>query len=132
MIISVSKKHKEVNEGMTNLLSHMKEDYHNWSMRGRTVHQNTEDFIRESKIRERMEEEYNSGLDYELHTKYIKVVSDKHGGCSVCAFVVATENDKKFRFGDILKPAGWKGPARNFARGNILENDFHGVHWTGC
>ena len=122
----------EVNEGMTNLLSHMKEDYHNWSMRGRTVHSNTADFIRESEIRERMEEEYNSGLDYELHTKYIKVVSDKHGGCSVCAFVVVTENDKKFRFGDILKPAGWKGPTRNFARGNILENDFRGVHWTGC
>ena len=130
--MSVSKKHKEVNEGMTNLLSHMKEDYHNWSMSGRTVHSNTEDFIRETEIRERMEEEYNTGLGYELHTKYIKVTSSKHGSCSVCAFVVATENDKKFRFGDILKPAGWRGPARNFARGNILENDFRGVHWTGC
>ena len=130
--MSVSKKHKEVNEGMTNLLSHMKEDYHNWSMRGRTVHSNTTDFIRETEIRERMEEEYNTGLGYELHTKYIKVTSSKHGSCSVCAFVVATENDKKFRFGDILKPAGWRGPTRNFARGNILENDFRGVHWTGC
>ena len=122
----------EVNEGMTNLLSHMKEDYHNWSMCCRTVHQNTEDFIRESKIREDMEADYGDGLGYELHTKYIKVTSSKHGSCSVCAFVVATENDKKFRFGDILKPAGWKGPARNFARGNILENDFRGVRWTGC
>ena len=101
-------------------------------MSGRTVHSNTEDFIRESKIREDMEADYGDGLGYELHTKYIKVVSDKHGGCSVCAFVVATENDKKFRFGDILKPAGWATPARNFARGNILENDFRGVHWTGC
>ena len=130
--MSVSKKHKEVNEGMTNLLSNMKEDYHNWSMRCRTVHQNTEDFIRESKIREDMEADYGDGLGYELHTKYIKVTSSKHGSCSVCAFVVATENDKKFRFGDILKPAGWRGPTRNFARGNILENDFRGVHWTGC
>ena len=130
--MSVSKKHKEVNEGMTNLLSHMKEDYHNWSMRGRTVHSNTTDFIRETEIRERMEEEYNTGLGYELHTKYIKVTSSKHGSCSVCAFVVATENDKKFRFGDILKPAGWRGPTRNFARGNILENDFRGLRWTGC
>ena len=101
-------------------------------MSGRTVHSNTEDFIRETEIRERMEEEYNTGLGYEVHTKYIKVVSDKHGSCSVCAFVVNTENDKKFRFGDILKPAGWRGPTRNFARGNILENDFRGVHWTGC
>ena len=130
--MSVSKKHKEVNDGLTNLMNHMKEDYHNWSMSGRTVHSNTADFIRESEIRERMEEEYGTGLGYELHTKYIKVVSDKHGSCSVCAFVVATENDKKFRFGDILKPASWRGPTKNFARGNILENDFRGVRWTGC
>ena len=130
--MSVSKKHKEVNDGLTNLLSHMKEDYHNWSMSGRTVHSNTEDFIRESKIREDMEERYGLGLGYEVNTKYIKVFSDSGGGKSVCAFVVATENDKKFRFGDILKPAGWRGPTRNFARGNILTNDFHAVHWTGC
>ena len=130
--MSVSKKHKEVNEGMTNLLSHMKEDYHNWSMRCRTVHQNTEDFIRESKIREDMEADYGDGLGYELHTKYIKVVSETRGSKCVTCFVVATETDKKFRFGDILKPAGWRGPTRNFARGNILENDFRGVRWTGC
>ena len=130
--MSVSKKHKEVNEGMTNLLSHMKEDYHRWSMACRTVHQNVDDFNRDIKIREEMEEEYGTGLGYELHTKYFKVTSSKHGSCSVCAFVVATENDKKFRFGDILKPAGWRGPTRNFARGNILENDFHGLRWTGC
>ena len=130
--MSVSKKHKEVNEGMTNLLSHMKEDYHNWSMRGRTVHQNTEDFIRESKIREDMEADYGDGLGYDVNKKYIKVFSESGGGESVCCFVVATESDKKFRFGDILKPAGWRGPTKNFARGNILENDFHGVHWTGC
>ena len=88
--MSVSKKHKEVNEGMTNLLSHMKEDYHNWSMRGRTVHQNTEDFIRESKIREDMEADYGDGLGYELHTKYIKVVSETRGSKCVNCFVVAT------------------------------------------
>jgi len=125
----------EVNEGMTNLLSHMKEDYHRWSMSGRVtppVITTSTDFIRETEIRERMEEEYNTGLGYEVHTKYIKVVSDKHGSCSVCAFVVNTENDKKFRFGDILKPAGWRGPTRNFARGNILDGDFRGLRWTGC
>ena len=123
----------EVNEGMTNLLSHMKEDYHNWSMMTRTVHQNEEDFYRAINIREEMEEDYNNGLHYEEHTKYIKVMSrSRGGGCSVKCFVVNTENDKKFRFGDILKPAGWKGPTRNFARGNIIENDFNGVRWTGC
>jgi|TARA_R110000796_G_scaffold160094_2_gene276864 predicted RNA-binding protein (virulence factor B family) len=126
--MSVSKKHKEVNEGLTNLLTHMKNDYNGWSMRGRTVHQNTEDFIRETEIREDMEKRYADGLGYEVNTKYIKVFS----GDSVACFVVATETDKKFRFGDILKPASWRGPTKNFARGNILENDFRGVRWTGC
>ena len=117
---------------MEALKSHMKEDYHRWSMAGRTVHQNVEAFSRDIEIRERMEEEYGTGLGYEVHTKYIKVISDKHGSKSVCCFVVNTENDKKFRFGDILKPAGWRGPTRNFARGNILDYDFHGLRWTGC
>ncbi len=40
----------EVNEGMTNLLSHMKEDYHKWSMMARTVHQNVDDFNRDIEI----------------------------------------------------------------------------------
>ena len=79
-----------------------------------------------------MEERYCDGLGYDVNTKYIKVFSDAGGGKSVCCFVVITETDKKFRFGDILKPAGWRTPTRNFARGNILENDFRGVHWTGC
>ena len=117
---------------MEALKSHMKEDYHRWSMAGRTVHQNVEAFSRDIEIRERMEEEYGTGLGYEVNTKYIKVFSAAGGGKSVCCFVVATETDKKFRFGDILKPAGFRGPTRNFARGNILENDFRGVQWTGC
>ena len=130
--MSVSVKHKEVKTGMENLMTHMKNDYNGWSMRGRTVHSDTEEFIRVTEIRERMEKEFADGIGYDVNTKYIKVFSDAGGGKSVCCFVVITETDKKFRFGDILKPAGWRTPARNFARGNILENDFHGVHWTGC
>ena len=130
--MSIVKKHMEVKTGMSNLMTHMINDYNGWSMRGRTVESDTEEFIRVTNIRERMEKEFADGIDYDVNKKYIKVFSDAGGGKSVCAFVVATENDKKFRFGDILKPAGWRGPTRNFARGNILENDFRGVHWTGC
>ena len=108
-------------------------DYNGWSMRGRTVESDTEEFIRVTEIRERMEKEFADGIGYDVNKKYIKVFT-KNGssGKSVACFVVATETDKKFRFGDILKPAGWAGPARNFARGNILENDFRGLSWTGC
>jgi hypothetical protein len=130
--MSVSEKHKEVTTGLKNLMTHMKNDYNGWSMRCRTVHSDTEEFIRATEIREDMEKRYADGLGYEVNTKYIKVFSAAGGGKSVCCFVVATETDKKFRFGDILKPAGFRGPTRNFSRGNILENDFRGVEWTGC
>ena len=68
-------------------------------------------------------------LTYYMGKKYVKVVTNE----SVCAFVVACTNDKKFQYGDILKPAGWKTPARNFARGNIfdpVERRFARVRWT--
>ena len=120
---------ENVAKGMEALKSHMIEDYNRWSgmcARHDTVsHSNSE-------IHKEMEEAFASGLHYETGSKYMKVISAKHGSMSVCCFVVNVENDKKFRFGDILKPAGWGTPARNFARGNILENDFRGVHWTGC
>ena len=60
--------------------------------------------------------------------KYVKITD----GRSVKAFVVACDNDKKFAYGDILKPAGWKAPARNFRRGNVLDRSFGAVHWTGA
>ena len=41
-----------------------------------------------------------------------------------------TDNDKKFKKGDLLKPAGYDKPARNAARGNILDGGF-GIQWTG-
>ena len=130
--MSIVKKHMEVKTGMSNLMTHMINDYNGWSMRGRTVESDTEEFIRVTNIRERMEKEFADGIDYDVNKKYIKVFTKSGGSKSVACFVVITETDKKFRFGDILKPAGWATPARNFARGNILENNFRGLRWTGC
>jgi hypothetical protein len=45
--------------------------------------------------------------------------------------VVNVHNDKQFRFGDLLKAASWKTPARNAARGNVVDGDFSFVKWTG-
>ena len=83
--------------------------------------------------------EYGSPSDYDeflkkLHVeegrKYLKVVQDTGNQNLVWGFIVK-EDDKKFKAGDILKAASWAAPARNKARGNILEEDFSRVRWTG-
>ena len=114
------------------VLEAMREDYKRWSMMTRTVHQNVEEFNRAIEIREEMTEEYCKGLEVTEGSRYWKIISnDRGGGRSVKGFV-AKAGDKKFREGDLLKPAGWAAPARNFARGNVLDGTGLGnVRWTG-
>ena len=71
-------------------------------------------------------DEFNAELSVEEGRKYVKVIK----GGSVWGFIVNTENDKKFKLGDILKAAGWAAPARNAARGNILDGGYD-IQWTG-
>lgn len=77
-------------------------------------------------IRNGMIKRFYEGLDYKEGSKYIKVMT----GGSVHSFIVNTDNDPKFRKGDILKAASWSAPARNFARGNVFEE--YEVRWTGA
>lgn len=74
-----------------------------------------------------MIENFEKGMSYNVGKKYIKIV--KEG--SVWGFVVNTQNDKKFQYGDILKAAGWATPARNKARGNVFDLENAGFSWTG-
>ena len=83
--------------------------------------------------------EYGSENDYgemvdNLHVeegrKYLKIVKQMGSQEIVWGFIVK-KDDKKFRAGDILKAASWAAPARNQARGNILDGDFSWVRWTG-
>jgi len=112
-----------MNNEMTALIENIKADYLNWTTRcadakGKTTL---------SEINKTMIAEFNEKIAYKTGSKYIKVFTE---GGSVWGFVVNTDNDKKFKKGDILKAAGYAAPARNKARGNILDGGYT-IRWTG-
>ena len=117
MVVRVVKKIEgnDVIEGVKVMMEAMVDDYTN--------------FMRpDTGIRKKMNKEFIENLDFTIGKKYIKVI-ERNGG--VKAFVVGVDNDKKFKLGDILLPAGYNAPARNFARGNILDGDYT-IAWTGA
>ena len=107
------------------LLEVMKEDYKKWSDR-------CADGDEHRAINTSMYEYYCEGLEVTEGSRYWKIISnDRGGGRSVKGFI-AKAGDKKFREGDMLKPAGWAAPARNFARGNVLDGTgIANARWTG-
>ena len=74
---------------------------------------------------ERMFNEYKDGFKSIVGQKFIKITN----GNGVKAFIVKEDNGK-FKRGDILKPASWRAPAKNSARGNVLEGGY-AIQWTG-
>ena len=107
---------KEMKEALDRVFESMKADY------ARFMPLNDE-------IQTEMREEYNSSISYDVGRKYIKIVK----GGSVHSFIVNTESDKKFAYGDVLMAACWAAPARNKARGSIFnESDIKTrLCWTG-
>ena len=93
------------------------EDYNQW----------TADW---SNNRDDFQKEFAEGLSHSVGPKYIKVITRSDTQPSVHSFVVATPFDSKFRRGDVLRPATWKAPARNKARGNVFDGNFP-MQWTG-
>jgi hypothetical protein len=77
---------------------------------------------------ETMKKEFTDGWVVKKGSKYTKI-STRNGG-NAWGFVVNTDTDKKFKKGDLLKCAGYSAPARNAARGNVLEGGF-AINWTG-
>lgn len=100
------------------LLETIKNDYFDWTSRNGTKE------LSEHNVK--MIDDFNNGLEIKEGQKYIKVVSSR----SVWGFIVKSENDKLFKKGDILKAAGYNAPARNAARGNIIDGGYT-VQWTG-
>ena len=121
MSVYVSESSESVMSGLSKMKAAMIEDYKNSSMAHTCIGGV------KTGIRKRMCDEYAEKFTITYGKKYIKITEK---GGSVKAFVVGVDNDKKFRKGDILKPAGWAAPARNAARGNILEGNYT-INWTG-
>ena len=102
------------------------DDYENWTLGSRALL--NADSI-EKRIRRNGVVEFKNGIDHVCDSKYIKVTRSDNQ-TSVHSFIVNIYDDDKFKYGDILKAASWKSPARNFARGNIFEE--YKVKWTGA
>ena len=77
---------------------------------------------------QKMIKDFDEGLGYKIGKKYIKITKENNG--CVWGFVVNTDEDKKFRKGDILQAVAWNTPARNKARGNVVDGNYD-ICWTG-
>ena len=113
MTVFVRKSAEHLDRGVVNMIEAMIEDY------ARFMPPNSE-------IRKKMNKKFSDSFVEKTGSKYIKVISND----SVSAFIVKSDKDKKFKKGDILYPAGWAAPARNKARGNILNGNYP-IQWTG-
>lgn len=117
----IKKKFTSIDDGINNMLDAAAFDYKDMGLTYRTSN------------------EFRDGFMIKVGQKYIKIgrISDhiRHNNTeprmgSVWGFVVNTTQDSKFKKGDLLKAAGFNAPARNAARGNVLEGGF-GIRWTG-
>jgi hypothetical protein len=114
MTVVVKEVTKDLAEGVANMAEAMIEDY-------KLFNPSTK-----SDIAAKMNEEYANSFEVKYGSKYVKILA----GSGVTAFIVKTDKDKKFKKGDILKPAGFNAPARNGARGNIFDGNYP-INWTG-
>ena len=85
----------------------------------------------DTSVGKKMVDDFINGFVVKSGQKYVKIMSGNGGtiGGSCCGFIVK-EDTKKFKKGDILKPAGWSAPATNSARGNVLDGMYE-INWTG-
>ena len=114
MTVIVKDASKSVLSGLGKMKAAMIEDYAKF-------------MVPDTDTKKKMNAAYADNFDIRYGKKYIKIV-EKGGG--VKAFVVGVDKDKKFKLGDLLLPAGYNAPARNFARGNILDGGY-AIGWTG-
>lgn len=116
----VINKGNKVIDGFNEYLECIKADYIQWQ--GATP----------SSVNAEMAQDFCDGLTFEVGSRYIKVISGRAGGSRCVHSFVCLRDMGKFTKGDILKAAGWAGPAKNFARGNTMARTFQNIRWTGA
>ena len=118
MTVYVEKeKNTSLEDGVDNLMNAMIEDYTGESRWTSLAMDRKTD----------MQKRYVEGLVATKGKKYWKIIQDD----SATSFIVAVDDDKKFKKGDILMASSWNAPARNRARGNVSDGGY-GINWTGA
>jgi len=75
-------------------------------------------------------------VEFDKGSKFIKVIVGhstdgvRDSSRSSHSFIVLKSD--KFQYGDILRSASWRAPAKNFARGNVLKKDYGTISWCGA
>ena len=117
MTIHVNWTAKDLNEGISNMMSGAKADYERMSTSNGTKELSGYSLEQTDK--------WDSNTKVMPGKKYIKIVQEN----GVFCFIVK-EDFKHFKKGDILKAAGFNAPALNSARGNVLTGNYY-IQWTG-
>ena len=108
-MIDIMKKFDNVDDGIANMIAAANYDYCDGG-----------------RYNDDMVKKFKNGWEIKKGKKYIKLTA----GHSAWGFIVNTDDDKKFKKGDLLKCAGYSAPARNAARGNVLDGGFS-INWMG-
>ena len=116
-MILVDKKSDTLEQGINNMMAGAKNDYVRMS-----TSNGKKELVGYSK---EQVDNWDSKTKVSFGKKYIKIVQEN----GVFCFIVK-EDFKHFKKGDILKPAGYRAPAKNSARGNVLSGNYY-IQWTG-
>ena len=119
------KKSTNIADGVNALISAANTDYTDKTNHDGLSYDEQSDSQKASTLK--FNEKFTNGWTISEGSKYIRLRTSDYG---TWGFIVKTDNDKMFKKGDLLKPAGYDKPARNAPRGNVLEGGFP-VRWTG-